>query len=178
MVLKRSKYDLNTGNTLRNHNQEVAVFSRGTVHCKVDEYRINEAIDWLHSNLNNTSNADIHYDLTCAIVTLENICDIFGEIGSGSSLSKRSRWLLFDLLLRQCTVLNNLSAVITELDIGIHVVEEFGLWKSCDIIPLHQQSQAVITKCKKSPAVRQHDRGIQRRMNVSKRQSYEGEYTK
>jgi hypothetical protein len=177
MVLKKSKYDLNTGNTLRNHNQAVAVFSRGAVECKVDEHKISQTLDWLHSNLAETSNADLRYDLSYAMVTLENICDILDETGSGTSHCKRSRWLLFDLLVKELTVLNKLSAVITDLDIRICVIEEFGFWMRRDVIPLHQQSRAVVTESEQSPAVRRHDRGIQRRTNENICRSNENKYT-
>jgi len=172
MVLKKSKYDLNTGNTLRNHGLETLRFARGLVECRVDSVKIDEV-------RNSLFDAGHDFEQLLALKLLDEVLDILkkmnidGSLSLGYSLSKRSRWSSLEDLLSRLFDLNDLSLSLSSLSIVVHVVKHLDSIK-CQVIPLQP---FIVWATEKVTPVRKHDRGIQRLPYVKTQRSDRGNST-
>ena len=151
MVLKKSKHDLNTGNTLRNHDLELKGYTRGLVECHVDREKIGEMMNLFFNSLRG-------YEDLFVLGILEDVLEISSSLEVTCSLSKKSRWSSVEDLLNRLEQLNDLSHTISYLSINVNVVKHLDSMKR-HIIPLHSST---IWSKEKETSLRLHDRGIQR----------------
>ena len=105
--------------------------------------------------------------------TLERIFEIYDVLGSGSSLSKKSRWNLLELFIDELQVLRSLHLLLDRFSLSIHVREEFGFWSQREIIPLEHSVEFVAKKKKQNQT---HKRGVQRLDKSKCRRSFEDHF--
>jgi len=175
MVLKKSKHDLNTGNTLRKHATcMLEKCHHGTMRFKLDTDAIESWIDRVHCSLSDSRavalrNTDI--DLMLMLTRLMEWHSVY-EMEDDSveySLSKQCRWNFNDYLM-MCLDNIYMSLVESGFELQFKVKENFGFWFSHDFVSLPQHDRWLARQkqqAQRRKSTNVHVRGIQRKWKCS-----------
>ena len=156
MVLKRSKHGFNTGSTLRKHALEIVrSYSKPSFICRFDADELGSRLEDLWNRYDENATEDFDYEIIETYRLLEQILDIYDSLGAyysslSYSVSKRDRWVGLE---RMKTLLARLSTRCSDLQLNLSLsfVEEFGFWRSSEIISCENPAGKFInTKCSKT----------------------------